>query len=181
MSKDWMHYTPEQAKMLVQFHSTYGQREQRQDVLEYVPAEPCQAKNLEPCGNSALWRFNGYAVCDECILAMARMNSDNAEAFLPALARMVIVERAGKDYWLCADAIGYLVAATGPENDQRELARCTTCQSVLCGVCGLCHSFDIGTGATCDLDEFGITDYHCESWALAHTAINEVKAKYHLM
>jgi|SRR5690348_9768817 len=171
MSKEWMHDAP-----AIQV-ARYDETGQHQDTLEQVTLRPCE---ITHCSHTAYWSFNQIALCDTCILSMACMNSDNVEAFLPALAYAVIADRAKADYWLCADAIGYLQIAIDRKDHLYDIARCNACQSVLCGVCGLCHSFDLDTGEKCARDEYGITNYHCESWALAHTAINEVKAKYHL-
>ena len=38
------------------------------------------------CENTAYWAYDRNAVCIECMQVMAGMNSDNAEAFSPALA-----------------------------------------------------------------------------------------------
>lgn len=37
------------------------------------------------CGNLTVWQYDGWKICVECMKVMANMNSDNEEAFAPAL------------------------------------------------------------------------------------------------
>lgn len=54
---------------------------QTQGLQRIVPRQ-CEAG---VCVELAFWAYNGYAVGYDCMRAMAAMNSDNAEAFAPAL------------------------------------------------------------------------------------------------
>lgn len=38
------------------------------------------------CANTAFWKYNNIALCRTCMEAMSIMNSDNEQAFAPALA-----------------------------------------------------------------------------------------------
>jgi hypothetical protein len=50
--------------------------------LQRINPRPCE---VTPCQNIASWAYRGVAVCIEDMQAMSDMNSDNAEAFSPAL------------------------------------------------------------------------------------------------
>lgn len=52
------------------------------DGLQQIESRPCE---IDGCTQLAHWSYNGTAVCHEDMRAMASMNSDNAEAFAPAL------------------------------------------------------------------------------------------------
>ena len=52
--------------------------------LQPIALRPCE---IEGCQNDAVWAFNGIAVCVDDMKEMASMNSDNAEAFAPALEK----------------------------------------------------------------------------------------------
>lgn len=60
--------------------------------LEQIVPRQCEVCDLidgeevVQCPHSACWQYDGTAVCLPDMKAMARMNSDNAEAFAPALS-----------------------------------------------------------------------------------------------
>ncbi len=147
-----------------------------QDILMRVPPTQCtigiELPDFPRCEREGVWTFNGYALCDECISSMASMNSDNAEAFAPAMARLHLIKTI-KDDWQCAEAIGFL---TDVPFDLGELARCTACKSVLCGVCGECHSFDLTHEECLHHEDHEGSLSSCQAWHQAVSALREVHA-----
>jgi len=51
--------------------------------LQRIEPRPC---DIEQCHHTAHWSYRGTAICYEDMQVMSDMNSDNEEAFAPALA-----------------------------------------------------------------------------------------------
>lgn len=51
---------------------------------------------------------------------------------------------------------------------------CEACESVLCGVCGDCHSFDLFDRPECPMDN-DTTGRTCVAWYQAHKAVYTVQ------